>query len=131
MGDRTTILFAGGGTGGHLYPGIAVAQALQKTRPDLSPLFLCTTRAIDRTILGPTGFTFIEQPILPPVRSVSGLISFWKSWRDTRDLLKRVLRDQRPAAVLGLGGYAAGPAVKYGSEKGLPAAILNPDVIPG
>lgn len=131
MSAPVTILFAGGGTGGHLYPGISVAQALVKAWPEAKPVFLCTTRAIDRTILEPTGFEFITQPIQPPVRSIGGLLSFWKSWRDTREQIKQLIRDRRPAGVLGLGGYAAGPAVKWCSEKKIPAAILNPDVIPG
>ncbi|HEX8325851.1 MAG TPA: UDP-N-acetylglucosamine--N-acetylmuramyl-(pentapeptide) pyrophosphoryl-undecaprenol N-acetylglucosamine transferase [Tepidisphaeraceae bacterium] len=131
MTDRPTILFAGGGTGGHLYPGVSVAQALAARWPNARPLFLCTTRAIDETILTPTGFDYEKQPILPPVKSVGGLLSFWKSWRETKDLLKRVLNDHKPVAVLGLGGYAAGPAVKFCAEKGMPAAILNPDVLPG
>lgn len=131
MNERHTILFAGGGTGGHLYPGVSVAQALVARWPDARPLFLCTTRAIDETILGPTGFAYEKQPILPPVRSVGGLLSFWKSWRETKDLLKRVIREQKPVAVLGLGGYAAGPAVKFCAEKKMPAAIVNPDVLPG
>ncbi len=131
MGEPVTILFAGGGTGGHLYPGLSVAQALLKQFPDAKPLFLCTTRAIDRTILEPTGFEFITQPIQPPVRSIGGLLHFWKSWRDTKDQLKQIIRERKPAAVLGLGGYAAGPAVKWCSEKKIPSAILNPDVIPG
>ncbi|MDB5328176.1 MAG: murG [Phycisphaerales bacterium] len=126
-----TILFAGGGTGGHLYPGVSVAQALVRRWPQAKPLFLCTTRTIDETILGPTGFAFVKQPILPPVRSVGGLLGFWKSWRETKDLLKRAIREHQPAAVLGLGGYAAGPAVKYCAEHKIPAAIVNPDVLPG
>lgn len=131
MNPRPTILFAGGGTGGHLYPGVSVAQALVRRYPHARPLFLCTTRAIDETILAPTGFEFIKQPIVPPVKSVGGLLSFWKSWRETKDLLKRVLKEHQPAAVLGLGGYAAGPAVKLLAEKAIPAALVNPDVIPG
>lgn len=131
MGTPVTILFAGGGTGGHLYPGISVAQALVKQWPDAKPVFLCTTRPIDRTILEPTGFEFITQPIQPPVKSIGGLLHFWKSWRDTKDQIRQIIRERNPAAVLGLGGYAAGPAVKWCSEKKVPAAILNPDVIPG
>ncbi|MBC7782376.1 MAG: glycosyltransferase, partial [Burkholderiales bacterium] len=131
MSEPATILFAGGGTGGHLYPGISVAQALVKAWPNAKPLFLCTTRPIDRTILEPTGFEFITQPIQPPVKSVGGLLNFWKSWRDTRDLLKKLIRDRKPLAVLGLGGYAAGPAVKVCSLAKIPAMIVNPDVIPG
>lgn len=131
MADDVTILFAGGGTGGHLYPGIAVAEALRRDLPQVRPLFLCTTREIDRVILEPTGFDFIPQPIVPPVKTVGGLLRFWKSWRETKDLVRKTLREQRPAAVLGLGGYAAGVAVKVAAQKGIPAAVLNPDVIPG
>lgn len=131
MADPTTIIFAGGGTGGHLYPGISVAQALLRSMPGAKPLFLCTQREIDRTILLPTGYEFIEQPIVPPVRTVGGLLKFWKSWRDTKDLVKKTLRERMPVAVLGLGGYAAGVAVKMAAEENIPTAILNPDVIPG
>lgn len=131
MSEETTILFAGGGTGGHLYPGIAVADAVRQIAPHVRPLFLCTTREIDRVILEPTGFEFIPQPIVPPVTTVGGLLRFWKSWRETKDLVRKTLRDRKPAAVLGLGGYAAGVAVKLAAEKGVPAAVLNPDVVPG
>ena len=131
MAELQPILFAGGGTGGHLYPGIAVAEALRAMGSSYAPLFLCTSREIDRVILGPTGFEFIAQPIVPPVKTIGGLLKFWKGWRETKDLLKQVLRDRKPAAVLGLGGYAAGVAVKMAAERGIPTAILNPDVIPG
>ena len=128
---KKTILFAGGGTGGHLFPGIAVAQAMVRRDPSIAPLFLCTTRPIDQTILAPTGFEFIPQPIVPPARSVGGLLKFWRSWRETRDLVRQVLRERNPMAALGLGGYAAGVAVRKAAKRGVPAAILNPDVIPG
>lgn len=131
MAEGGVILLAGGGSGGHLYPGIAVAQALTRLDPSMQMLFLCTDRSIDKTILTPTGYEFIQQPILPPRRSVGGLIRFWRSWRATHELVGKVLRQRKPLAVLGLGGYAAGVAVKYGSKAGVPAAILNPDVIPG
>ncbi len=131
MSESKTIILAGGGTGGHLYPGIAVAQALRKLRPDLHPLFLCTEREIDRIILDPTGFEFIPQPIVPPARSVGGLLKFFRSWRETKDQFRQIRRQRRPVAVLGLGGYAAGVAVRSAAEKRIPTAILNPDVIPG
>jgi UDP-N-acetylglucosamine--N-acetylmuramyl-(pentapeptide) pyrophosphoryl-undecaprenol N-acetylglucosamine transferase len=126
-----TTFFAGGGTGGHLYPGISVAQSLAKIRPDIRCVFLCTRRPIDDTILRPTGFEFIPQPIVPPVRSVAGLLKFWSAWRETTDQVTKLLKDRSPIAVLGLGGYAAGVAVKLAGKRGIPAAIINPDVIPG
>jgi UDP-N-acetylglucosamine--N-acetylmuramyl-(pentapeptide) pyrophosphoryl-undecaprenol N-acetylglucosamine transferase len=129
--EQPLILLAGGGTGGHLYPGVAVAQALRALLPDCQLLFLCTAREIDRVILEPTGFEFLPQPIVPPVSSVNGLLRFWKSWRETKDLVQKVLRDRKPAAVVGLGGYAAGVAVKLAAQRQIPTAILNPDAIPG
>ncbi len=131
MPETKTILFAGGGTGGHLYPGIAVAEALRESRPDIKPVFLCTQREIDTTILAPTGFEFIKQPIVPPVSTVSGLLRFWKAWRETKDLVRKTIREKNPVAVLGLGGYAAGVGVKIASLKKIPTAIVNPDVVPG
>lgn len=122
---------AGGGTGGHLYPGIAVAQALRAQAPEIQVLFLCTAKPIDRTILEPTGFEFLPQPIVPPVRTVSGLLKFWTHWRETKDLVRKVIRERQPAAVLGLGGYAAGVGVKAAAVRKVPAAMLNQDVIPG
>src|SRR3954464_8374979 len=122
MSDDVTILFAGGGTGGHLYPGIAVAEALKTLAPKLRPVFLCTTREIDRVILEPTGFEFVPQPIVPPVRTIAGLLKFWRKWRETKDLVRGVIRERRPVAVLGLGGYAAGVAVKSAADRKIPTA---------
>src|SRR5687767_15748663 len=96
-----TIIMAGGGTGGHLYPGIAVAESLRAKRPDVRCLFLCTTREIDRVILEPTGFEFAEQPIERPVRSITGLLKFWKSWGQTKDLVRQKLKERTPAAAVG------------------------------
>jgi len=129
MSKAATIILAGGGTGGHLYPGIAVAEALREVLPQVRPLFLCTTREIDRVILEPTGFEFIGQPIVPP--RLADVLKFFRTYRETRDLVQRVLSQRQPLAVLGLGGYAAGVAVKSAAKKKIPAAILNPDVIPG
>src|SRR5258705_5801749 len=130
MGKETTILFAGGGTGGHLYPGISVAKAMKKIWPEAKAVLLCTQREIDRVILTPTGFEFIEQPIVPPVKTIGGLLKFWKGWRETKDLIRQKVRKDRPGAVLGLGGYAAGVAVKYCAEHGIPAGRVNPEWIP-
>lgn len=131
MDENPTILLAGGGTGGHLYPGLSVAQAIVAAIPGAKCIFLCTKRDIDRVILEPTGFEFIPQPIIPPVATIAGLLKFWESWRHTKDLVRQTIGDKKPVAVIGLGGYAAGVAVKLAALKKIPTAILNPDVIPG
>ena len=126
-----TIFLAGGGTGGHLYPGISVAQALKTILPEAQPLFLCTEREIDRTILGPTGFEFLPQPIVPPVRTAGGLLKFFSAWRETKDILRKLYKERRPAAVLGLGGYAAGVAVKMAAHDASPRRFSIPTLFPG
>jgi UDP-N-acetylglucosamine--N-acetylmuramyl-(pentapeptide) pyrophosphoryl-undecaprenol N-acetylglucosamine transferase len=131
MSEPITILLAGGGTGGHLYPGIAVAEALPSVAPHVKPVFLCTTKDIDRVILEPTGYEFIPQPIIPWKKSISGTLRFAKALRETWDVVRKIIKDRKPAAVLGLGGYAAGLAVRMAAGKKVPTALLNPDVIPG
>ena len=131
MAEPKIILLAGGGTGGHLYPGIAVAEALRTVAPHAKPVFLCTAKEIDRVILEPTGFEFIVQPIVPWRKSIGGTLRFARAFGETWELVRKVLKERRPVAVLGLGGYAAGLAVRSAARKGIPTAILNPDVIPG
>lgn len=131
MADRRTIFFAGGGSGGHLYPGISVAQAITARNPTIDSYFLCTERDIDATILRNTPFDWVAQPIVPPRRTVGGLLRFWRGWRATQEQVKKLITERKPAAVLGLGGYAAGVCVKAAAKLKIPTAILNPDVIPG
>jgi UDP-N-acetylglucosamine--N-acetylmuramyl-(pentapeptide) pyrophosphoryl-undecaprenol N-acetylglucosamine transferase len=131
MAEENTILLAGGGTGGHLYPGIAVAEALRGVAPQLNPVFLCTGREIDRVILEPTGFEFIPQPIVPWKKSIGGTLRFARHFGQTWEMVRKVLKERKPAAVIGLGGYAAGLAVKLAARKKIATAIINPDVIPG
>jgi UDP-N-acetylglucosamine--N-acetylmuramyl-(pentapeptide) pyrophosphoryl-undecaprenol N-acetylglucosamine transferase len=131
MSDSPTILFAGGGTGGHLYPGVAVAESLRQLMPGVNAVFLCTKREIDKVILQPTGFEFIPQPIIPLDRTVSGLLKFSKRLWATSELVAGILAERNPALVLGLGGYAAHVAVKMAGKRKIPAALINPDVVPG
>jgi len=129
MSQPLTILLAGGGTGGHLYPGIAIAEAVRGMVPDARIVFLCSNREIDQVILKPTGFESIQQPIVPP--RPSNLLRFFPSLFETREVVRRALRRHKPAAVIGLGGFAAGVAVKMAARAGIYTMLLNPDVVPG
>jgi UDP-N-acetylglucosamine--N-acetylmuramyl-(pentapeptide) pyrophosphoryl-undecaprenol N-acetylglucosamine transferase len=131
MSEAITVFLAGGGTGGHLYPGIAVAEALRSVAPEVKPVFLATRKEIDRVILEPTGFEFIPQPVIPWKKSISGTLRFAMALRETWDVVRKLIKDRKPAAVLGLGGYAAGPAVRMASSKKIPTSLINPDVVPG
>jgi UDP-N-acetylglucosamine--N-acetylmuramyl-(pentapeptide) pyrophosphoryl-undecaprenol N-acetylglucosamine transferase len=124
-------IFAGGGTGGHLYPGLAVAERLIQLRGDARVVFACSNRDIDRRILSATQYTFVPQPVRPLPRGWRGWWSFLRGWWGSKRIGRRLLREYKPAGVLGLGGFAAGPLVKAASEAHLPVGMISIDAVPG
>jgi UDP-N-acetylglucosamine--N-acetylmuramyl-(pentapeptide) pyrophosphoryl-undecaprenol N-acetylglucosamine transferase len=124
-------IFAGGGTGGHLYPGLAVAQELLVRRPKARVVFVCSQRPVDGRILGAHPFPFVPQPVRPLPARPWGWPGFIGAWVRSARVVGRMILDLKPAAVLGLGGFAAGPAVCCASRAGVHTALLNPDAIPG
>lgn len=130
MSENCYVL-AGGGTGGHLYPGLAVAEALRRVDPAARLLFLTTMRELDRQVLGPPGYEQVPQPVRPLTLHPLRIPGFLSAWRKSVALAREVLGRHRVRAVLGLGGYAAGPAVVAASRMKIRSAILNPDAIPG
>jgi len=128
-----SFIFAGGGSGGHLFPGLAVALALQKIDQNAQILFLATERPIDSQILEPTGFKYIPQSIkpIPSIKKPIEIWKFWQSWRQSVRLCRNLMLKNRPHAVLGLGGFASGPALMVANKQLIPTAMLNPDAIPG
>jgi len=124
-------VFAGGGTGGHLYPGLAVARAVRQRCPAARITFFTTTRPLDRDLLDREGFDRQAQPVRPLSSKPWHWPGFWLAWRASVAAAARFLRQHRPRAVLGLGGYAAGPPVVAAAAVGVRRAILNPDAVPG
>jgi UDP-N-acetylglucosamine--N-acetylmuramyl-(pentapeptide) pyrophosphoryl-undecaprenol N-acetylglucosamine transferase len=126
-----SFVFAGGGTGGHLYPGLAVADALKSIQPTAAITFLTTDRALDRELLGRTIFRQLPQSVRPFSTRPWKWPGFWLAWRASIAAAKALFAAQPPAAVVGLGGYAAGPGVVAAKQMGIRTAILNPDAVPG
>lgn len=124
-------VFAGGGTGGHLFPGVAVAEALWERDPEAGITFFTTTRGLDQELLGRTGFERIPQPVRPFTVHPLRMPGFFWNWRKSVRAARAWLKEMKARAVLGLGGYAAGPAVVAAHSLGIRTAILNPDAIPG
>jgi UDP-N-acetylglucosamine--N-acetylmuramyl-(pentapeptide) pyrophosphoryl-undecaprenol N-acetylglucosamine transferase len=127
----STYIFAGGGTGGHLYPGLAVAAELAAIEPGAQIVFACSNRAIDRKILDPLPYAVVPQPILPLPRGLREILPFLRSYRASARQSRDMIADLKPAAVLGLGGFAAGPVVVRAAKQGVRRAFLNPDAVPG
>jgi UDP-N-acetylglucosamine--N-acetylmuramyl-(pentapeptide) pyrophosphoryl-undecaprenol N-acetylglucosamine transferase len=124
-------IFAGGGTGGHLYPGLAVAAELVRLRGQARVVFACSGRPIDRHILDEQPYGVVPQPVRPMPRGLRGWWTFWRAWRRSHHLARDMIADLRPRAVLGLGGFAAAPIVHQAARAGIPTALLNPDAVPG
>ena len=124
-------IFAGGGTGGHLVPALAVAEALLAVQPGAGVVFACSDRPIDRRILSATPFPFVPQPIRPLPRSLLGWGGFLKGLRGSRLVARDLLRDLRPAAVFGLGGFAAAVATRAAARAGIRTGLMSIDAMPG
>ena len=131
MNPPSTILFAGGGTGGHLFPGIAAADELRRRDPSTRIVFVGSTRSIESTIVAEQGLEHRMLPVEPlpalkrnPLRFV---FQNWKAWRGAIRLLKEL----KPAAVVGLGGYASAPIVWAASRHRIPVILIEQNVIPG
>ncbi|MBX9927272.1 MAG: UDP-N-acetylglucosamine--N-acetylmuramyl-(pentapeptide) pyrophosphoryl-undecaprenol N-acetylglucosamine transferase [Gemmatimonadaceae bacterium] len=127
-----TVLFAGGGTGGHLYPGLAIARALRQLRPDVQPHFVGAERGIERDVLPTTEFPFTLLDLHPLYRP-----RVWQNWRTARGVmrswgrLQRVGRSHAPALVVGTGGYASGLTLAWAAWRGIPVVQHMGDAIPG
>ena len=129
--DGLRVVFAGGGSGGHLYPTLSIADALRRSGSDVSVRFFCTHRAIDRRVLDAAGWAAIVQPVLPFPSRIGCVIPFWRAWRRSVRYCRAEFAVRRPDVVIGSGGFASGPAVVVAARMGIPTAVLNPDAQPG
>ena len=128
----TRIIFAGGGTGGHLYPGLAIARALVRARPSIEPFFVGAFRGIERDVLPKTEFPHLLLDLHPLYRravwnNARTLASAAGAWRRIAALVGQ----ERPAVVVGTGGYAAGLMLAYSVLHDIPVVQQAGDSVPG
>ena len=128
----TKVLLAGGGTGGHLMPALAIASALAERHPDWEFFFAGAERGVEAHVLPQRNVRHELFPFEPIHRQ--------RPWRNVRwpFLIGRVIRGvdrmlarERPDVVIGTGGYVSGPVLYRASKQGIPTAILELDVKPG
>lgn len=126
------VFVAGGGTGGHLYPGLAIARALVKANPDVKPFFIGARRGIEKEVLPKTEFPFVLLDLHPLYRS-----QIWKSWRTVMGGIKawlaigRLAKEDAPRVIVGTGGYASVIALAYGAARGIPLVLQEQNSYPG
>lgn len=126
------VVIAGGGTGGHLYPGIAVAREIRQRRPDAVVSFAGTDRGLEARVVPAQGFE------LDVIRSAGLKGKSWSSRLRGAALLApslvdawRVLSKRRPAVVIGVGGYSSGPTVLLAALRGIPTMVIEQNAMPG
>jgi len=126
------IFFAGGGTGGHLYPGLAIARALVALEPSARPLFIGARRGVERDLLPRTEFEHLLLDLHPLYRTRP-----WNNWRTAAGLssawrlLGRAARADPPEAVVGTGGYASGAALAWAVGHHVPLTLQEQNSHPG
>ncbi|MBX9766762.1 MAG: undecaprenyldiphospho-muramoylpentapeptide beta-N-acetylglucosaminyltransferase [Bdellovibrionales bacterium] len=126
------IFIAGGGTGGHLYPGIAVAREILKRYPQMQIEFVGSPRGLEVKIIPNEGFPLHLLPIGPlsNMGLVAQLVTFLKLPLAFLRALQLIL-SRKPKVILGVGGYASFPVVFIGALLGCPTAIWEPNAFPG
>ncbi|HUQ68500.1 MAG TPA: undecaprenyldiphospho-muramoylpentapeptide beta-N-acetylglucosaminyltransferase [Planctomycetaceae bacterium] len=131
MTARPVFLFAGGGTGGHLFPGIALVEALRLRRPEVVPLFVGSDREIERRIMQQHGLAHramstasLRDLTQRPDRFV------WRNWRAAVQA-SQIIEKKRPELVIGLGGFASAPLVWAAHRARVPVVLLEQNAIPG
>jgi UDP-N-acetylglucosamine--N-acetylmuramyl-(pentapeptide) pyrophosphoryl-undecaprenol N-acetylglucosamine transferase len=126
------LLIAGGGTGGHLFPGVAIAEELRAREPDAPIKFVGTRRGIEARVLPDLGWDleFIEVSGLKTVGTAGAIKGLFRLPRALWQA-RRIVRQFAPDAVIGVGGYASGPVVLAARLRGIPTAICEQNSIPG
>jgi UDP-N-acetylglucosamine--N-acetylmuramyl-(pentapeptide) pyrophosphoryl-undecaprenol N-acetylglucosamine transferase len=126
------VLFAGGGTGGHLYPALALASAIRTERPDTEVHFVGAQRGVEARVLPAERQPHTLLPFEPLRRS-----RVWENWKLFPSILRsgvglsRLFREFRPGLVVGTGGYASAPACAFALVKGVPVALQEQNSWPG
>jgi UDP-N-acetylglucosamine--N-acetylmuramyl-(pentapeptide) pyrophosphoryl-undecaprenol N-acetylglucosamine transferase len=126
------VLIAAGGTGGHLFPALAIAQELRRQKPAAEILFLGSDRGLEKRVVPREGFAFASVPIRGWSRKASWQ-AFVFPWFLLRALWRSllILRRFRPAVVVGTGGYVSGPALFLATLMGIPSLIQEQNSLPG
>ena len=126
------VLIAAGGTGGHIYPGIAVAKEIMRRDPNSRVRFVGTARGLENRVVPNAGFelSLIESTGLKNVGLAArsrGLVLLPKSFLAAR----RLIREFRPDIVIGAGGYVSGPVLLTASLMKRPTLVMESNALPG
>lgn len=125
-------LISGGGTGGHIFPALSIANALRRRYPNVEILFVGAENRMEMQRVPAAGYEIIGLPVAGfdrkrPWRNIKVLWLLWKSMRKA----KKVVRDFHPDIAIGVGGFASGPTLKAAQKAGVPTLLQEQNSYPG
>lgn len=124
MDDKLRIVISGGGTGGHIFPAISIANAIKALNPDAEILFVGALGRMEMQRVPAAGYKIIGLPICGFDRKnlLKNFKVLWKIFKSQR-MAKNIINDFKPMAAVGVGGYASGPMLNQAAQMGVPCLI--------
>ena len=118
------VIVSGGGTGGHIFPAVSIANAIKEQHPEADILFVGALGRMEMQRVPQAGYRIVGLPICGfdrknPLKNISVLFKILKSQR----MAKKIIRDFGPMVVVGVGGYASGPTLKIAGSMGIPTLL--------
>ncbi|WP_430813031.1 undecaprenyldiphospho-muramoylpentapeptide beta-N-acetylglucosaminyltransferase [Carboxylicivirga sp. RSCT41] len=126
------VIISGGGTGGHIFPAISIANAVKASRPDAEILFVGAEGKMEMEKVPAAGFEIVGLPVAGLHRKLT-LRNLAFPFKLLRSLLKAksVIRNFKPDVAVGVGGYASGPVLRIASQSGIPSLLQEQNSFPG
>lgn len=124
MKDDIRVIVSGGGTGGHIFPAISIANAIKALKPDAKILFVGAEGRMEMQRVPDAGYEIMGLPISGfnrknPFKNISVLIKLMRS----QIIARKIIRDFKPNVAVGVGGYASGPTLRMAGRMGVPTLI--------
>ena len=124
MNNELRIIISGGGTGGHIFPAVSIANAIKAKYPDAKILFVGALGRMEMQRVPAAGYEIKGLPICGfdrkhLLKNIAVLFRIWKSQR----MAKKIIKDFKPMVAVGVGGYASGPTLNVCASKGIPCLI--------
>ena len=121
---KLKVIVSGGGTGGHIFPAISIANELKERLPETEFLFVGALGKMEMERVPAAGYVIIGLPIMgfPRKLSLKSLVFFLKLFQSMR-LARKVIADFKPDVAIGVGGFASGPILKAAVRKGVPTVL--------
>jgi len=121
---KLRVIVSGGGTGGHIFPAVSIANEIRERFPETEILFVGALGKMEMERVPAAGYRIVGLPVVgfPRKPSLKMLSFFWKLFQSMR-LAKKVIADFKPDVAIGVGGFASGPVLKAAVRKGVPAVL--------